>query len=154
MSRRESIYLDGFAHGNPIPVACRIGPHLQSGALTGRDPLTGDMPADLDTQVRNIFTHVRELMRVVGGSTDDILKLTFHLVRYRDRDALNREWALMFPDEADRPARQVMSATLDGAALVHAELVAILPERGASARGLTAGPDCGASPGRRQSREG
>jgi hypothetical protein len=33
----------------------------------------------------------------------------------------------MFPEPANRPARQVMAASLDGGALVHAELVAILP---------------------------
>lgn len=127
MSRRESIYLEGFAHANPIPVAARIGPHLQSGALTGRDSATGEMPESIDAQMANVFAHVRELMRAAGGGTDDILKLTFHLAAYRDREALNREWAAMFSDAADRPARQVMAASLDGGALVHAELVAILP---------------------------
>lgn len=128
MSRRQSIYLEGFAHVNPVPVACRIGAQLQSGVITGRDPETHEMPEDLDTQLVNVFAHVRELMRVAGGSTDDILKMTFHLVHYRDRAALNREWENMFPDPADRPARQVMAATLDGASLVQGELVAVLPE--------------------------
>jgi len=50
------------------------------------------MPKDLDSQVANIFSHVRELLRVAGASTDDIAKLTFYLSDYRNRDALNREW--------------------------------------------------------------
>lgn len=128
MSRRESVYLEGFSHANPIPVAARIGAQLLSGALTGRDSATGEMPADLDEQMTNVFARIRELMLVVGGSTDDILKLTFHLSVYRDRAALNREWEEMFPDPSSRPARQVVSAVLDGGALVHAELVAILPD--------------------------
>lgn len=128
MPRRESIYLEGFAHKNPVPAACRIGPHLYSGVLTGRDPVTHEMPEGLDEQCANIFAHVRELMRVAGGSTDDIVKMTFYLVHYRDRDPLNREWVAMFPDSADRPTRQAMAAVLDGGALVQADLVAILPE--------------------------
>lgn len=127
MPRRQSLYLEGFAHQNPVPAACRIGPYLTSGVLTGRDPVTHEMPESLDAQLANAFTHVRELMRVAGGSTDDIVKITVHLTRYRDRDALNREWVAMFPDPNDRPTRQVMAATLDGASLVQMELMAVLP---------------------------
>lgn len=128
MSRRVSIHLGGFAHANPVPVASRIGPHLHSGVLTGRDPATGEMPESLDAQCANVFAHVRELMAAAGGSLDDIVKMTFHVVRYRDRDALNREWEAAFPDPADRPARQVMAAALDGAALVHCDIVAVLQD--------------------------
>lgn len=128
MPRRQSIYLQGFAHQNPVPAACRIGPYLTSGVLTGRDPETHEMPESLDAQLAHAFTHVRELMRAAGGSTDDIVKMTVHLVRYRDREALNREWVAMFPDPNDRPTRQVMAATLDGASLVQLELTAVLPD--------------------------
>lgn len=126
MPRRQSIYLEGFAHRNPVPAACRIGPHLYSGVLTGRDPASHEMPKGIDEQCANIFAHVRELMHVAGGSTDDIVKMTFYLVRYRDREALNREWVAMFPDPENRPTRQAMSAVLDGDALVQADMVAIL----------------------------
>lgn len=126
MSRRESIYLTGFAHKNPVPAACRIGGYLASGVLTGRDPESHEMPSGLDAQVANIFAHVRELMHAAGGSTDDIVKMTFYLTDYRNRDALNREWVAMFPDPASRPTRQVMRADFDGATEVQADLVAIL----------------------------
>ncbi len=129
MTRRQSIYLEGFAHVNPVPAACRIGPYLQTGVITGRDPETHEMPEGLDAQMVNVFAHVRELMGVAGGSTDDILKMVFHLAAYRDREALNREWVAMFPDPESRPARQVMAATLDDASLVQAELIAVLDER-------------------------
>lgn len=128
MPRRVSIHMPGFSHRNPVPVASRIGAHLYSGALTGRDPDTGEMPEALDAQMAIVFGHVRALMHAAGGSTDDIVKLTFWLADYRDRDALNREWTAMFPDASARPARQAMAAMLDGGALVHCDLVAILPE--------------------------
>lgn len=128
MTRRQSIYLDGFAHKNPVPAASRIGPHLVSGVLTGRDPRTHEMPRDLDSQVTNIFAHVRELMHAAGGTTDDILKVTVYLSDYRDRDALNRAWVEMFPDPESRPTRQVMHATFDGDTKVQADLVAVLAE--------------------------
>lgn len=126
MSRRTSIYLEGFSHENPIPVASRIGQHLYSGVLTGRDPSTRSMPVELEAQITNIFSLVRSVMEAAGGGTDDIVKLTFYLADYRDRAALNREWTAMFPSADDRPARQVMAAAFDGATLAQADLVAIL----------------------------
>ena len=128
MSRRVSIFLPGFAHANPIPVASRIGPHLVSGVLTGRDPATGKMPPTLDAQCVNLFAHVHELMHAAGGTPDDIIKMTFWLSEYRVRGALNREWTAIFPDAATRPARQVMAAQLDGGSLVQCDLSAILED--------------------------
>ena len=128
MPRRVSIHLPGFSHRNPIPAASRIGQHLYSGVLTGRDPLTGEMADGLDAQTAAVFAHVRALMAAAGGSTDDIVKLTFWLADAGDRDALNREWLAMFPDASSRPARQAMAASLDGGALVHCDVVAILAD--------------------------
>lgn len=123
---REAIWLPTFAHANPIPAASRVGPLLASGALTGRDPVTGEMPPDLDAQVSNVFAHVAALMDAAGPGVGAIAKVTFHLVDPRDRVALNRAWTAMFPDQATMPARQVIAASLDGAALVHADLLAWL----------------------------
>lgn len=126
MSRRVSIYLPGFVHANPIPVASRIGSRLVSGVLTGIDPQTRQMPSTMDEQCANVFRLVREVMAAAGGTTDDIVKLTFWLAEYRDREALNREWTAMFPDADDRPARQVMAAHLDGGTLIQCDLQAEL----------------------------
>jgi 2-iminobutanoate/2-iminopropanoate deaminase len=126
VSRRESVDLPGFGHVNPIPAASRKGPFVFSGAFTGRDPETNELPADLDGQLAHIFHHVRALMAAVGGSPDDIVKMTFWLVAFRDRADLNRRWTEMFPDPASRPARHVLQADLDGGMLVQADLVAIL----------------------------
>lgn len=130
MTRRRSIFIAGFGHENPVPAASLIGRHLVSGVLTGRDPVGKEMPAGLDTQVANIFAHVRELMRAAGATIDDIIKITVWLAedRYRDREALNREWTAMFPDAESRPARQVMAARFDGATLVQCDLQAVLAE--------------------------
>lgn len=126
MSRRVSIEVPGFAHVNPVPAASRIGSFLFTGVLTGRDPVTNEMPESLDAQCANVFAHVRSVLDAAGASTDDVAKMTFWVADYRDRDAINREWVAMFPDASTRPARQVMAAQLDGGALVHADLVAVL----------------------------
>jgi len=125
---RTSIELPGFKHANPIPAASRIGPFVATGAITGRDPETGDMPASADEQYANVFGHVRALMAELGGSTDDILKMTFHLADPNDREALNREWLAMFPDATSRPTRQAIAAKLDRGAVVHCDLLIVLGE--------------------------
>lgn len=122
----ESIHIPGFAHANPIPAASRIGPFLATGALTGRDPETGEMAEGLDQQLAHVFAHVRAVLAATGGTTDDVLKMTFHLADPNDREALNREWLAMFPDPARRPARQAVAAHLDRGALVHCDLLAVL----------------------------
>lgn len=124
--RRRSIYTDGgFAHANPVPAACRIGAFIFSGAITGRDTQTGQMPGDLDAQCVNLFQHVRDITRAAGCSTDDIIKMTVWLRDFRDRDALNREWENLFPDPSSRPARHAIAATLDGSMQVQCDFVAI-----------------------------
>ena len=134
--RRATVDVPGFAHANPVPVASRIGPFLATGALTGRDPDTGELPADLDAQCAHVFRHVRAVLAEAGGGPGDVLKVTVHLADPADREALNREWLAMFPDPADRPARQVVAATLGGGALVHLSLLAVLeePRRGGRVR--------------------
>lgn len=123
---RTSIHLESFAHANPVPAASRIGRFVYSGVLTARDPRTGEIPEGLDAQLSEVFARIRDLMAAAGGGVEDIIKLTFWVADYRDRSALNREWTTMFPDELDRPARQVMAAQLDRGALVHCDLVAVL----------------------------
>lgn len=126
MPRRVSVHVPGFSHANPIPAASRIGPFLFTGVLTGRDPLTREMPASIDEQCSNLFAQVRDLLGAAGGSADDIAKMTFWLATYRDREALNREWVAMFPDPENRPARQAMAADLDDGCLIQCDLVAVL----------------------------
>lgn len=118
--------MDGFAHANPVPVASRIGNLVFSGVLTGRDPVSHEMPETLAEQCANVFDRIRELMAAVGGSTDDIGKVTVYLANFRDRKALNDRWLRMFPNPDSRPARQVIAATLDGGALIHCDVIAVL----------------------------
>jgi 2-iminobutanoate/2-iminopropanoate deaminase len=124
--RRRSIHTAGFSHANPVPAASRIGPFVFSGAITGRDPQTREMPPDLDTQCATMFRHIREIVEAAGGTTGDIAKLTVWLRDHRDRDALNREWLAMFPDPQSRPARHALPAPDDGGTLIRCEFVAIL----------------------------
>ncbi|MFZ5783563.1 MAG: RidA family protein [Pseudomonadota bacterium] len=110
MSKRKSINYPGFRHENPIPNASRIGSILMSSIISGRDPETGTIPAELAGQVANIFRQIRLCVEAAGGSVDDIVKVNFWMKDpATGRAALNGEWTKMFPDPESRPARHTLA---------------------------------------------
>jgi len=124
--RRESIYVDGFGHVNPVPAASRIGPFVASGVITGRDPQTRELPSDLESQCAHMFAHLREIVTAAGGDIGDVLKVTVWLRDPSDRVALNHAWESMFPDPDDRPARHVQQGTFAEPMLVQCDFLAVL----------------------------
>jgi 2-iminobutanoate/2-iminopropanoate deaminase len=50
---QQIINLKGINHPQASPLACKIGPLLCSGAIYGRDPESGQLPADAAAQARN-----------------------------------------------------------------------------------------------------
>ena len=123
---RQSIYVEGFSHKNPIPAACRIGAMVYSGSIQGSDPATGQYGATLEEQSRLMFEQVRRIVDAAGGGVGDIIKMTVWMKDRTRRAALNGPWLEMFPDPQSRPARHTMNADLDGGKLVECEFVAVL----------------------------
>ena len=124
--RRVSVYTEGFAHANPVPAACRVGPFLFSGVITGRSQVDRSLPATLDEQCALMFQAIEAVVRAGGGDTGDIVKVTVWLADLADRAALNREWEAMFPDPADRPTRHALKGELEAGKLIECEFVAVL----------------------------
>ena len=111
MEKRRSIDVAGAKHVNPIPSASRRGPFVVSGAISGTDPETGKVPADLDEQCRLMFENVRRVMAAAGGSSDDIVKMTVWISDRSLRPTLNKYWVEMFPDPHSRPARHTTTSS-------------------------------------------
>ena len=128
MTRRTSISVHGAKHTNPIPNACRIGNLVVSGAISGGDPKTGELPSTVDAQAANMFQNLRDIVEKSGASTDDIIKLTVFLKDPSDRKALNVEWLKMFPDAESRPARhtQQLMAAVNKDSLVQCDFMAVV----------------------------
>ena len=125
MAKRKSIEIEGFAHKNPIPAACRLGNMLMTGIITGTDPATGKLATTLEEQCANIFQHVRSIMTAAGGSTGDIIKMNVWMTDRSRRDVLNAEWVKMFPDADSRPARHTSQAALEGGQLIVCDITAV-----------------------------
>ncbi len=130
MAKRKSVNFPGFSHQNPIPNASRIGNIFMSSVISGVDPGTRNMPAELSQQIANIFTHIRNAIGAAGGTPDDILKITFWMKNpATGRAAINEEWVKMFPDPESRPARHTLPLTGDGPSQITCDFVAVVDER-------------------------
>ena len=127
MARRRSINGQHARHENPIPNACRLGNLVMSSVIGGQDFGTRTLPQTLEEQVANVFRHIRHDIEAAGGTTDDIIKITFWLKDpVNQRAALNGEWVKMFPDPDARPARHSQLMPPDSKALVQADFVAVI----------------------------
>ncbi len=127
MAQRQSVNFPGFAHGNPIPNASRIGNIMMSSVISGVDPGTRNMPPDLEGQVANLFRHIRSAVEAAGGSPENIIKINFWMKEPASgRAALNGEWVRMFPDQNARPARHTLALGPESNALVTCDFVAVL----------------------------
>lgn len=107
----HSIHVPGLQHTPPIPNAARVGPLIESGGIVGVDPLTRQVPEDLDAQCRQMFENLQAIVETAGAGLQDVVKLTVWMADRNARDILDAEWLRLWPDPARRPARQ----TFDGA---------------------------------------
>jgi len=129
MEKRRSINVAGASHVNPIPSASRRGPFVVSGAISGADPETGKVPADLDEQCRLMFENVRRVMAAAGGTPDDIVKMTMWITDQALRPILNKHWVEIFPDANSRPARHTLTSRDFTAPMqIQCDLLAVLGE--------------------------
>lgn len=126
MSKRRSVYIEGFSHKNPIPAACRLGNVVMSGIIYGLDVATGKPADGLERQCQLMFEHLRRAVEAAGASLDDIVKLNVWMIDRSQRQAINDEWLRIFPDPATRPARQTMQAALTPGILVQCDFVAVV----------------------------
>jgi 2-iminobutanoate/2-iminopropanoate deaminase len=125
MAKRQTIELDGFAHGNPIPVASRIGNMVYSGAVPGTNE-SGVTPDDAEAQISQVFKNIQRIVEAAGGTVADVAKLDVKLRDMSLRPVVNKYWLAMFPDEHDRPARHTTQGDLNGNQVISVELVAVL----------------------------
>ena len=126
MPARQSIEIPGLVHGVPIPNGCKIGNMVFSSGIAGRDTENNTIPEDPDQQAAAMFKNVRTFMQNAGGSPDNIAYMKVYLKDEQYREALNKPWLEMFPDEHSRPARHSLSAPIRGGYYFQVEIIAVL----------------------------
>jgi 2-iminobutanoate/2-iminopropanoate deaminase len=127
--RRQSVVVAALAHGFPVPNACRIGNMIMSGSISGIDPETREMPAELGQQCKNMFANMKSIVEAAGATTDDIIKMTVFIRDRNNRGPLNEEWVLMFPDADSRPTRHAQPLTIEGPSLIQCDFIACVETR-------------------------
>ena len=126
MAKRKSIHIKGMEHGAPIPNGAVIGNIVFSSAISGKDAKTGVLSSQPDEQAEAMFRNLRLFLEEAGATPDSIGYMTVFLKEEKYRDAVNKAWIKMFPDEHDRPARHALKAELRGEILFQVQIIAVV----------------------------
>ena len=99
MAWRESFNVEPMIHQNPIPTAARTGNMLFTSVIAGRDPETGQVPADAAQQAANAFAILGKVLDKAGATTGDVAIVKVHIKEAGVREHVNTAWLAMFPDD-------------------------------------------------------
>ena len=123
--RQKSIEVANIGHQAPIPTGSRVGPVLATSAIGGRDPKTGKLPADVDSQARNAFESLKLILAEGGLGLGDVVKVDVFLADDANREVINKYWLECYPDPHRRPARHTVQAQLRGGVLLQIAALAV-----------------------------
>ena len=123
----RSIHVEGLQHGAPIPMGARVGNMIFSSGIIGADPSTGQVPDNLESQCVFAFANMKTMVENAGGSVQNIGSIKVYMKDRSQREAVNRPWLEMFPDENDRPARHAIEySAFPPGVLVQLEVIAVV----------------------------
>ena len=123
----RSIHVDGVKHGAPIPMGARVGNMIFSSGIISADPSTGTVPEDLESQCVFAFANMKTMVENAGGKVQNIGSVKVYMKDRSQREAVNRPWLEMFPDEDDRPARHAIEYdAFPPGVLVQLEVIAVV----------------------------
>ena len=126
---RTNHEIEGHGHHDPIPMGARIGDLFCSSGVSGVDtegPDKLEPVAGVEGQGRHGIRNIRSLVESGGGTLDNVGLITLLIQDYADMPAIDAAWAEMFPDPADRPARQVMKMGVQRGNRVQHHMMAVL----------------------------
>jgi 2-iminobutanoate/2-iminopropanoate deaminase len=84
------------------------------------------LSSEPDEQAEAMFRNLRLFLEEAGATADSIGYMTVFLKEEKYRDAVNKAWIKMFPDEHDRPARHALKAELRGEILFQVQIIAVV----------------------------
>jgi 2-iminobutanoate/2-iminopropanoate deaminase len=118
----------------PLSPAIIVDGIVYASGQIGRDPVTGEVPADIRAQVSNTIDNLRAVLRQAGADLKDVVKTTVFLTRQSDFGAMNELYAQQFPEP--RPARStiVVAALARPGIDVEIEAVAYPPKASGAAK--------------------
>ena len=122
--KRQLITVPGRQPSPILNPAVRVGDLVWTAGHTGRDPKTGQMPDDLETQTRNTLDAIKAALEAAGSSMASVIKVNIYLSDIALRNRFNEIYLEYFP--ADRPGRTCIgNVGFEGNTLVEVECVAV-----------------------------
>ncbi len=125
--KRENFEIHNVEHHDPIPMGARIGDLYCSSGVPGVVPESSDhlqLVEGVVSQATHGLNNVKTLVQAGGGNMDDVAHLTLLVQDYNDLPAIDAAWKRMFPDPANRPARQVMKLGVQNRMKVQFHMIA------------------------------
>ena len=131
MGTRKMLTIQGIDYSergvHPIPMGARLGNLIVSSIITGTDPTTRELPADIEGQARVIFQNIQTLMEDAGGTVTDIARVSFFVQsKQQHRPPIDVEWEKMFPEGGYRPARIFLEVSPQGSPLIQCEVIGLM----------------------------
>lgn len=125
--RPRSLEVPGVNHGSaPIPMGARVGNMIFSSGIAGKDPATGEIPADVGLQAKFAFENMIALLAAGGATLDNLARMTVFIKDDSARGPINEQWLKYFPDPHDRPARHTLNYDLRNGMLLQLEIYAVI----------------------------
>ncbi|WP_262702924.1 MULTISPECIES: RidA family protein [Streptomyces] len=96
----------------PLSQAIRVGELIFTSGQGPLDPVTHEIPADFDAQVRQVLLNLVAVFDAAGSGKDLIVKCTCYLSDRSHFAAFNRVYAEFFADRSPLPARTTVVTQL------------------------------------------
>ena len=116
-------------HKNPIPAASVHRGVLMSSSISGQNLASGEYSADKSKQISLAFEYLKNIIDAAGASIQDIVKVDLYFEDKKDRQLVNPQWLLLFPDEATRPARQAHKSKLPDGCCLQIVFTAVIDQK-------------------------
>jgi enamine deaminase RidA (YjgF/YER057c/UK114 family) len=122
----RDIYVDG--RGNEL-IAVRAGAVVHGIGLTPRSRSKSTDPETIKGQAREVLRDMTSAVSVVGGSLDNVGRVTGYMRSAgKDRELVYECWEEVFADANDRPAFKVLDADLPDGTLIRLDFLAVLDQ--------------------------
>ena len=106
---RLDLEVPGISKRHPNPMGAKISGLVLSSGIGGDDPSGKLKSRDPTVCAGFAFQNMATLLKLAGGSLDDIGLVSITVNDYTDEPAILAEWRRFFPDAATEPARHVMA---------------------------------------------
>ncbi|SCW03857.1 LAFE_0H00562g1_1 [Lachancea fermentati] len=104
----------GYAILSPAYVASKSNDLVFTSGCVGTDPVTGDLPEDLEKQITNALENLKNVLRASNSSMDKVLKILLFVADPSYANTVNEVYARYFPNA---PARSCIVVAFPSPAL-------------------------------------